>query len=124
MLLQKELCVNDTRNYNFVRTCLFLHDQSGSILVVMVQLLLLLSHKNLYYNKPRINLLLQVSIFKHDWENLLKVLVVVLKEIWYVYKVLLATGPRDMPYYPLDGGGIIHAKGLIVAGFSPPFNLP
>ena len=28
-----------------------------------------------------------------------------------------------MPYYPLDGGGIIHAKGLIVAGFSPPLTL-
>ena len=36
----------------------------------------------------------------------------------------VATGPRDVPYYPLDGGGIIHAKGLIVAGFSPPLTLP
>ena len=68
--------------------------------------------------------MLQVSISKHDSENLLKVLVVLVKIFYHFKKVLLAAGPRDMPYYPLDGGGIIHAKGLIVAGFSPPFNLP
>ena len=29
----------------------------------------------------------------------------------------MATGPRSVTYYPLDGGGFIPAKGLFVAGF-------
>ena len=68
--------------------------------------------------------MLRVSIYKPDSENLLKVLVVLAKIFCNFKKVLLDAGPWDMPYYPLDGGGIIHAKGLIVAGFSLLFTLP